>query len=523
MLAAAERASARPPSSTWTTRTGLPGTASAADRRASARAASFAAPSPTAGMAVTTTASVASSASARARAARKSSADAAVVRSCGCCGRSPSARQRSYVRTPSDSELPRIATRGPCGSGWRASSSPVSTSSVMVSTRITPACRSSAETGACGSRVARTACPCGAPPCTTTSGLTAAVRRASRVNLRGLPIVSRYIRATSVSGSSYQYCRTSLPETSARLPADTKVDTPVTPVTPPPRRCSRDSSAMPMAPDCANRPMRPGRGISGAREALRRTSGEVLTIPKAFGPMIRMPYARACRTRARWRSRPSGPLSAYPAEMTTRPCTPCSPHSVTTSGTCSAGTATTARSTGPSMSRTERWAGTPSIHSRSSPKARLTAYSRPVNPAVRRWSRMLRPTPPGTRPTPTTATEPGTSSRRTDRASARCSRARCTARERSVGSMSNSRRTTPSSKLRFCVYPASVNTLIILVLAGSTSAVKRRMPRSRATAAMCSRRAEATPRPWWASCTRKATSASSDGPDAGMPWAPTRS
>ena len=116
-----------------------------------------------------------------------------------------------------------------------------------------------------------------------------------------------------------------------------------------------------------------------------------------------------------------------------------------------------------------------------------------------------------------TATEPGASSRCTERASARCSRARSTARDCSVGSRSNSRRTTPSSKLRFCGSPASVNTLIILVLAGSTSAAKRRMPRSRATAAMCSRRAEATPRPWWASWTRKATSASSAGAEAGMP------
>nr|MCF0101150.1 hypothetical protein [Streptomyces sp. MH191] len=336
-------------------------------------------------------------------------------------------------------------------------------------------------------------------------------------------MVSRYMRATSVSGSSYQYWSTSLPETSARLPAETNVETPVTPVTPPPRRCSRESRAMPMAPDWANMPIRPGRGISGAREALRRTSGEVLTTPKALGPMMRMPYVRAWRTSARCRSRPSGPLSAYPAERTIRPCTPCSPHAATTSGTRSAETATTARSTGPSISRTERCAGTPSISSRSSAKAVLTACSRPVNPASLRWPSTLRPTPPGARPTPTTATEPGARSRCTDRASARCSRARCTASERSVGSRSNSRRTTPSSKLRFWVYPASVNTLIIRVLAGSTSAAKRRMPRSRATAAMCSRRAEATPRPWCASCTRKATSASSAGPVAGRPSASMRS
>ncbi len=118
------------------------------------------------------------------------------------------------------------------------------------------------------------------------------------------------MRATSVSGSSNQYWRTSFPETSARLPDDTNVETPVTPVTPPPRRCSRDSRAMPMAPDWANRPMRPGRGISGAREAFSRTSAAVLMTPKAFGPMMRMPYVRAWRTSSRWRSRPSGPLSA---------------------------------------------------------------------------------------------------------------------------------------------------------------------------------------------------------------------
>ena len=34
---------------------------------------------------------------------------------------------------------------------------------------------------------------------------------------------------------------------------------------------------------------------------------------------------------------------------------------------------------------------------------------------------------------------------------------------------------------------------------------------------MCSRSAEATPRPWWASWTRKATSASSAGAEAGLP------
>ena len=50
--------------------------------------------------------------------------------------------------------------------------------------------------------------------------------RASRANLRGLPKLSRYSSTTSVAGSVSQYCSRSLPETSARLPAETKVDSP---------------------------------------------------------------------------------------------------------------------------------------------------------------------------------------------------------------------------------------------------------------------------------------------------------
>lgn len=89
----------------------------------------------------------------------------------------------------------------------------------------------SAETVASGIRLIGTAWPGGVEPLcrapfTTTTGFTAAVRRARRVNLRGLPSDSRYSRATSVSGSSYQYWRKSLPEMSARLPAEMKVDRP---------------------------------------------------------------------------------------------------------------------------------------------------------------------------------------------------------------------------------------------------------------------------------------------------------
>lgn len=342
-----------------------------------------------------------------------------------------------------------MATRGPAGSGWPARRTPASTSSVTVSTRITPAWRSSADTAASGTRVTGTAWPGGVEPLwrapfTATTGFTAAVRRASRVNFRGLPIDSRYSRTTSVSASSYQYWRMSLPETSARLPDEMNVDRPA------PRRCRPDRSAIPIAPDWVKRPIRPRCGGSGASEALSRVPGAVLMTPNAFGPISRIPYDRTCRSSSRWRSRPAAPLSAYPADRTTKPCTPCSPHSATASGTRSAGTARTARSTCSEMSPSERTPRTPSIREPSSGNARLTAYARPVNPAPSRLRSTVRPTPPGARPVPITATEPGASSRCTERASARCSRARCTASDSAVGSRSSVRWTEPSSKERFC-------------------------------------------------------------------------
>ncbi len=157
-----------------------------------------------------------------------------------------------------------------------------------------------------------------------------------------------------MAGSSSQYCSRSLPETSARLPTEAKEETPS------PRRCAASSSATPIAPDWQKIPNRPAIGSAGASEALSGCSGAVLTRPNAFGPITRIPAARAWRTSARCRSRPSEPVSAYPAVTTTSPCTPCAPHSATTAGTACTGTATTARSTGPGISSTERCTGTPS-------------------------------------------------------------------------------------------------------------------------------------------------------------------
>ena len=69
------------------------------------------------------------------------------------------------------------------------------------------------------------------------------------------------------AGSVAQYWSRSLPLTSARLPADTKVDNPRL------RLRARSSSATPSDPDWAKKPTRPRAGIIGARLALSRTSG----------------------------------------------------------------------------------------------------------------------------------------------------------------------------------------------------------------------------------------------------------
>ena len=65
-----------------------------------------------------------------------------------------------------------------------------------VSTWITPACANISSTAAAGRAEARTVWPSGMPwlerpDFTATIGLRGAVRRAIRVNLRGLPIDSR--------------------------------------------------------------------------------------------------------------------------------------------------------------------------------------------------------------------------------------------------------------------------------------------------------------------------------------------
>ena len=206
---------------------------------------------------------------------------------------------------------------------------------------------------------------------TATTGFVRLSRRVMRVNLRGLPMLSRYSRIRLVAASASQYCSRSLADTSARFPAETKL------LSPSPRRATVSRTVTPSAPDWQNSPTRPRPGTSGDRLALRLTRGSVLMIPRQFGPTTRIPDSRALRTSCRWRARPSSvAVSANPEETTTSPLTPAAAHSATTGRTASAGTATAARSTGWGMSVMCGYAGTPRIESASG----WIAYSGPCEP-----------------------------------------------------------------------------------------------------------------------------------------------
>ena len=111
--------------------------------------------------------------------------------------------------------------------------------------------------------------------------------------------------------------------------------------------------ARPRAPLWDRNPTRPGSGTIGPKVASRSTCGSVFKIPRQLGPISRIPVARQTASSSRWRSAPSGPVSANPAEMTTMARTPLAAQSRAAWTTAGAGTTSTARSTGPGTSRTD--------------------------------------------------------------------------------------------------------------------------------------------------------------------------
>ena len=198
------------------------------------------------------------------------------------------------------------ATRSPTGTGWVDSSWATSKAAVRVSVLITPDCANRLATAASDNgvgvrpRSVGSAVAC-RPDFTAITGFVLASTRASRANLRGLPNDSRYSSTTSVRSSPCQNCSRSLPDTSARLPAETNVDRPS------PRFAASARIAMPSAPDWQKKPIRPGGGTTGARVAFIRTAGSVLTRPRQFGPSTRIPAPRATATNCRCASAPSSP------------------------------------------------------------------------------------------------------------------------------------------------------------------------------------------------------------------------
>src|SRR6185312_324274 len=237
------------------------------------------------------------------------------------------------------------------GTGWVANSWATSKASDMLAVRITPDCANRVATAVSDITVAFAARPGLTSACrpdfTAITGLVRASARARRVNLRGLPNDSRYSRTTSVRSSDCQYWSRSLPETSARFPAETNEDRPS------PRPAASARIAMPSAPDWQKNPTRPGGGTTGARVPLSRTARLVLTSPRQLGPITRIPFALARATMCRWAEAPDSSASANPAVITTNPCTPLARQDSTTSATDAAGTVTTARSTGSGMSVTD--------------------------------------------------------------------------------------------------------------------------------------------------------------------------
>ena len=314
-----------------------------------------------------------------------------------------------------------MPTWRPRGSGWRSSSSVVSNSASVLSTRSTPAWRRRASTAA-SSPSAPAVCDSASPgrrprlPLTARIGFSRETRREICEKRRGLPKDSTYSAMTSQRGSSAQYSRRSFVETSARLPSETKAATPSR------RAAAWPSSASPSAPDCDDSARPPRRVSTSPSSACRSTAGSVLTRPMLFGPTRRTPRARAAASSASSRSRPSGSsVSEKPVATTSTPRAPASAASTTASSTSAAGTDTSTSSGGSPSSPID---GTARIED-TTPPPRLTAAATPENPPAMIVRSSSPPTLPSRAEAPTTATDgaraPGAATRRRPRGSAgRC-------------------------------------------------------------------------------------------------------
>ena len=162
-------------------------------------------------------------------------------------------------------------------------------------------------------------------------------------------------------------------------------------------------------------------------------------------------------------------------------------------------------STGPGTSPTLGQAGTPATVSADG----LTGYTGPVNPPEMRLATNWCPTLPARREAPTTATERGRSRRPMERTAASRSRSATAWAASADGAMSRTTPMTSDARVYWRAKPASRKTPSMRWLSDSVSAANRRIPWRRAMVARCSSSKVPSPRPWNASSTTKATSASS--------------
>lgn len=183
------------------------------------------------------------------------------------------------------------------------------------------------------------------------TGLPASAALASRAVKRGAFFTpSMYRQTTSVNGSSIRYSKKSLRSRSAWLPTE-MVDEKPAPISTP-----REIIAPIIAPLWLARPM-PPLGSDSIDPITTPVVAQrlccVFIRPMQFGPIRRMPPARAMATSASSCARPAGPASAKPAVMHSAHFTPLATHSSTVFFTCAWGTSRIARSTSPGHSSTD--------------------------------------------------------------------------------------------------------------------------------------------------------------------------
>ena len=142
----------------------------------------------------------------------------------------------------------------------------------------------------------------------------------------------------------------------------------------------------------------------------------------------------------------------------------------------------------------------------------LTGYTGPAKPPATTLCSSSPPTVPRWREAPTTATDVGSSTRRTAAAAAtrsRSSKRATTSGESELGTSSSS---VPWSLRMLTGNPLSRNTSRMRLFSASTCASSTSIPDACARAATCASSSVASPRPWWASATAKAISAEA-GPE----------